>query len=106
MKVVNDRPRELKVITEPDEDTHVRLSVCDEGAGFANEDAEKLFSAFYTTKESGMGIGLSVSKSIIESHHGRLWATPNDGPGSTFCFSLPCATATSPASEHTADHGK
>ena len=50
---------------------------------------DKLFDAFYTTKSGGMGIGLSVSRSIIESHHGRLWATLNDGPGATFSFSIP-----------------
>jgi signal transduction histidine kinase len=49
----------------------------------------KLFDAFYTTKPDGMGIGLSVSRSIIERHHGRLWAEPNDGPGTTFSFSIP-----------------
>jgi PAS domain S-box-containing protein len=102
MRGVEDRPRQLTLTTASDVDDHVRLSVRDEGNGFAPGEAEKLFRAFYTTKESGMGIGLSVSKSIIESHHGRLWATPNDGPGSTFCFSLPCATATSPGSEQTA----
>ena len=50
---------------------------------------DKLFDAFYTTKSDGMGIGLSVSRSIIERHHGRLWAEPNDGPGATFSFSIP-----------------
>jgi signal transduction histidine kinase len=49
----------------------------------------KLLDAFYTTKSEGMGIGLSVSRSIIERHHGRLWAEPNDGPGATFSFSIP-----------------
>ena len=53
----------------------------------------KLFEAFYTTKSRGMEIGLSVSRSIIESHHGCLWAAPNDGPGATFCFSIPRASA-------------
>ena len=54
----------------------------------------KLFDAFYTTKTDGMGIGLSVSRSIIERHHGRLWAEPNDGPGATFSFSIPAAPET------------
>ena len=51
---------------------------------------DKLFDAFYTTKSGGMGIGLFVSRSIVERHHGRLWAEPNDGPGATFSFSIPC----------------
>jgi signal transduction histidine kinase len=56
----------------------------------------KLFEAFYTTKSRGMEIGLSVSRSIIESHHGCLWAAPNDGPGATFPFSIPCAASRIP----------
>jgi signal transduction histidine kinase len=50
---------------------------------------DKLFDSFYTTKSGGMGIGLSVSRAIIESHRGRLWAEHNDGPGATFAFSIP-----------------
>jgi signal transduction histidine kinase len=65
------------------------LTIQDAGVGFESQDAERLFEAFYTTKNEGMGIGLSVSRSIIESHHGRLWAAPNDGPGATFAFSIP-----------------
>jgi signal transduction histidine kinase len=64
--------------------------VKDVGVGITPQAAEKLFEAFYTTKSDGMGIGLSVSRSIIEAHHGRLWATANDGPGATFSFSIPC----------------
>jgi signal transduction histidine kinase len=67
----------------------VRLTVQDSGVGFGPQDAKKLFNAFYTTKSGGMGIGLSVSRSIIKSHHGQLWAVPNEGPGATFSFSIP-----------------
>ena len=70
----------------------MRLSVQDAGIGVNPQDFERLFEAFYTTKSGGMGIGLSVSRSIIERHHGRLWAEPNDGPGVTFSFSIPCGS--------------
>lgn len=90
MDVAVGRPRKLLVRTERDGEDHVRLTVRDTGAGFDPGDADRLFTAFYTTKGEGMGIGLSISRSIIESHYGRLWATPNDGPGATFAFSIPC----------------
>jgi len=86
---VNDRPRQLTIKTERDEGDRVRLTVQDAGVGFESQGVDKLFEAFYTTKSDGMGIGLSISRSIIESHHGRLWAAPNDGPGATFSFSIP-----------------
>ena len=89
MSTVDDRPRQLLIRTERDEGDRVRLTVQDAGVGFEPQAADRLFDAFYTTKNDGMGIGLSVSRSIIESHHGRLWATLNDGPGATFSFSLP-----------------
>ena len=89
MGLVDDRPRELLIRTEREEADRVRLSVKDVGLGFTPEAAAKLFQAFYTTKKDGMGIGLSISHSIIEAHQGRLWATPNDGPGATFQFTLP-----------------
>jgi signal transduction histidine kinase len=89
---VDDRPRQLVIRTERDEEDRVRLSVRDTGTGFDPQGMDRLFDAFYTTKSSGMGIGLSVSRSIIESHKGRLWAAPNDGPGATFAFSIPCLT--------------
>jgi PAS domain S-box-containing protein len=95
MSGIDDRPRLLAIRTEPDGDGCVRLSVRDAGAGFGPDKAGRLFDAFYTTKSDGMGIGLSVSRSIIDSHHGRLWATANeDGSGATFTFSVPCNPGT------------
>ena len=91
MRTVADRPRELLFRTEVEEGDRVRLSVQDAGIGFEPQSLDRLFQTFYTTKDDGMGIGLSVSRSIIENHHGRLWVTPNDGPGVTFSFSIPCA---------------
>jgi len=90
MVTVEDRPRQLLIRTRREGDDHVRLSVQDAGTGVNPQDLERLFEAFYTTKSGGMGVGLSVSRSIIEKHHGRLWAEPNDGPGVTFSFSIPC----------------
>jgi signal transduction histidine kinase len=89
MSTINDCPRELTVRSERAEDDCVRLTVKDTGVGFGQEIADRLFQAFYTTKNDGMGIGLSLSRSIIEAHRGRLWATMNDGPGATFSFSIP-----------------
>ena len=89
MSGIEDRQRELVIRTECDQVDSVRLSVQDAGVGFEPQGVERFFEAFYTTKSGGMGIGLSVSRSIIESHHGRLWAVPNDGPGATFSFSIP-----------------
>ena len=88
MRNIEDRPRRLLIRTEQiDENVHVAVE--DSGTGFDPAIADQLFESFYTTKSEGMGIGLSVSRSIIESHHGRLWATPNNGPGATFSFSIP-----------------
>jgi PAS domain S-box-containing protein len=91
MSSVYNRPRMLLIWTEQGADAGVQLSVQDIGRGFGTESLNRLFEAFYTTKSDGMGIGLAVSRSIIENHHGRLWATPNKGPGVTFSFSIPCA---------------
>ena len=92
MSGVEDRPRQLLIRTERDGADRVRLSVQDSGVGLDPKNADRLFESFYTTKDDGMGIGLSVSRSIIESHHGRLWAEPNDGLGATFSFSIPRAS--------------
>ena len=96
MSCVEDRPRHLIVRTQPETDERVRLSVQDAGVGIQPENADRLFEAFYTTKQGGMGIGLSVSRSIIERHQGRLWMEPNDGPGATFAFSIPYHTDPAP----------
>ena len=90
MSDVHDRPRQLSIRTERDGSNLVRVSVRDAGVGLDAQTVDRLFEAFYTTKHGGMGIGLSVSRSIVDSHNGRLWAAPNDGPGATFSFSIPC----------------
>jgi PAS domain S-box-containing protein len=100
MSGVDDRPRLLLIRTGRDEGDQVRLTVEDAGVGFDPQVADRLFKAFYTTKNNGMGIGLSVYRSIIESHRGRLWATPNDGPGATFSFSIPHASEGAVGAEH------
>jgi signal transduction histidine kinase len=87
---VHDRPRQLLIKTDRQDDDGVLVSVRDAGVGIDTQTMDKLFDAFYTTKSDGMGIGLSISRSIIERHRGRLWAEPNDGPGATFRLSIPC----------------
>jgi PAS domain S-box-containing protein len=91
MSGIEDRARQLVIRAEPDEAGGARLSVEDAGVGFEPQDMDRLFEAFYTTKSGGMGIGLFVSRSIIENHGGRLWAARHHGPGATFSFSIPCA---------------
>jgi signal transduction histidine kinase len=86
---VDPRLRQVLICTAPDGAGRVRVSVQDAGIGVDPQSIDKLLDAFYTTKSDGMGIGLSVSRSIIERHHGHLWAEPNDGPGATFSFSIP-----------------
>jgi PAS domain S-box-containing protein len=86
---VHDRPRRLLIRTQREEKDRVCMSVRDAGVGVDPQSMNKLLDAFYTTKRDGMGLGLSVSRSIIERHRGRLWAEPNDGPGATFSFSVP-----------------
>jgi PAS domain S-box-containing protein len=97
MRDVDDRPRQLLIKTENDGGKNVRLTVQDSGIGFVPDVADRLFESFYTTKENGMGVGLSVSRSIIEAHRGRLWASANDGPGASFAFSIPQDRGAEPA---------
>jgi C4-dicarboxylate-specific signal transduction histidine kinase len=88
MQSVRDRPREL-LIRSRQEERLVLVSVTDCGVGISAENADRLFNAFFTTKSSGMGMGLSICRSIMEAHGGRLWATANIPHGATFQFTLP-----------------
>jgi len=89
MASVEDRPRELVVRSGPHDGDDVLVAVQDAGVGIDPKNVDQLFSAFFTTKPGGMGMGLSISRSIIEGHGGRLWATPNPNHGVTFHFALP-----------------
>jgi PAS domain S-box-containing protein len=89
MQSVTDRPRELVIRSRQDETQQVLVSVADCGVGISAENADRLFTAFFTTKASGMGMGLSICRSIMEAHGGRLWATANVPHGTTFQFTLP-----------------
>ena len=88
MSAIADRSRELVIRTQCNEDDQVRVSVQDSGIGLDPQTKDQIFDAFYTTKPGGMGMGLSISRSIVENHGGRLWAVPNEGPGATFQFTL------------------
>jgi predicted ATPase/signal transduction histidine kinase len=88
MSAVSDRERILTIRTQGGESNKIRVAVQDCGIGIDPVDIERVFDAFHTTKSDGMGMGLSISRSIVENHGGELWATPNDGPGVTFQFSL------------------
>ncbi|MGJ7512310.1 PAS domain-containing protein [Variovorax sp. GT1P44] len=89
MSGIDDWPRELVIGTRNLSAGQVLVTVRDSGTGLESGNVEQLFSAFFTTKPGGLGMGLSISRSIVEDHSGRLWATANDGPGATFQFSLP-----------------
>ena len=93
MSEVEGRPRELVVTTQKDSVDNLHFAVQDSGVGLDPQYLDRMFDAFYTTKRDGMGMGLSISRSIIEAHSGRLWATANDGPGATLHFVLPVCNA-------------
>jgi len=88
MSAVTDRPQELLISSRQDESDQVLVAVQDSGIGLQPGSLDHVFNAFYTTKPQGMGMGLAISRSIVENHGGRLWAVPNDGPGATFQFTL------------------
>jgi PAS domain S-box-containing protein len=89
MSGVEERPRELIVRTQNDDAGQVRVTVQDSGVGLDPQSLERIFDAFYTTKQGGMGMGLSISRSIIQNHGGKLWAAANDGPGTSVQFTIP-----------------
>ncbi|HVP62910.1 MAG TPA: ATP-binding protein [Myxococcaceae bacterium] len=89
MREVTGRPRDLLIESEERDGGQVLVAVRDTGVGLDPTTLERIFDAFYTTKSGGMGMGLSISRSIVESHGGRLWVEQNEGPGTTFCFTLP-----------------
>jgi len=88
MSAIGDRPRELVVRTQSGEVDQVCVTVQDSGIGLDPQSMGRIFDAFYTTKSQGMGMGLAISRSIVENHGGQLWAVPNEGPGATFQFTL------------------
>jgi len=89
MMPVTDRTRELVIRSRPEDENQVLVTVEDAGVGIEAANADQLFEAFFTTKPGGMGMGLSISRSLVEAHGGRLWATPNPAHGTTFQFTLP-----------------
>ena len=93
MAPVTDRPRELLIRSRTHEAGQVLVEVQDSGIGIEPENLDRLFSTFFTTKPDGMGMGLSICRSIIEAHGGQVWVSRNAGPGITFQFTLPSTQA-------------
>jgi signal transduction histidine kinase len=89
MQSVTGRPRELVIRSRRDGAQGMLVSVTDCGVGLSCDEADRLFKAFFTTKSGGMGMGLSICRSIVEAHGGRISASRNRGPGATFQFVLP-----------------
>jgi signal transduction histidine kinase len=89
MTPARDHPRKLTMSTRNEGVDAIRVAVQDTGIGVDPSSLDRLFEAFYTTKPNCTGMGLSISRSIVEEHRGRLWAAHNDGPGTTFQFTLP-----------------
>jgi len=89
IEAMKDTGGELTIMSKRTEDGQLLISVSDSGVGFPIEESDRIFKAFFTTKPQGTGMGLSISRTIVESHGGRLWADPNAARGATFHFSLP-----------------
>jgi signal transduction histidine kinase len=96
MQPITDRARELVIRSEQDGAQQLRVTVTDCGVGFSADNADQLFNTFFTTKSSGLGMGLSICRSIIELHGGRIWAVPNVPHGATIQFTLPLNPAVEP----------
>ena len=94
MDPILDRPKKLSIRTTQENPETVLVKIQDSGVGL--EDSEKVFEAFFTTKGNGMGMGLAICRSIIDAHHGRLWAASAEGSGTTFSFTLPVETSARP----------
>jgi signal transduction histidine kinase len=88
MAAIADRPRVLLIRSQGHEPGSVLVAIKDSGMGIDPGDTDRIFAPFFTTKPNGLGMGLSISRSIVEAHGGRLWATPNDDQGTTFRFTL------------------
>jgi signal transduction histidine kinase len=95
IEAMQDRSGELSIKSQLAEDGQVLISVTDTGMGLPVENMDKIFNAFFTTKSQGTGLGLAITRSIIESHGGRIWASANSGRGATFFFTLPTGVALS-----------
>jgi signal transduction histidine kinase len=89
IEAMRDGNRDLTVTSESTDDGHLLISVSDTGVGVPADKVDQIFDTFFTTKPQGTGMGLAISRSIVESHGGRLWVTSNTGHGSTFRFTLP-----------------
>jgi len=93
IEAMREESGELSIKSELAEDGQLLISVTDTGVGLPTENADQIFNPFFTTKSQGTGLGLAITRSIIESHGGRIWATPNSGRGATFHFTLPASVA-------------
>ena len=91
IEAMKDTAGELTIKSQLTQERQVLISVSDTGVGLPAGKADQIFNAFFTTKRQGSGMGLAISRSLVESHGGRLWATANPGPGATFHFTLPTA---------------
>ena len=89
MAKVSERPHQLIIRSRQQDVSQVVVAIQDSGVRLDPETADRLFAAFFTTNPGGMGMGLSICRSIIENHEGKLWASGNDGPGATFQFTVP-----------------